>query len=85
MEPTIGYAVLTGIFAAGAAWGGSRAFWNGTKNRVEEVHRMLSAHIKEETDNDKLTHERLAKVETKVDMLSERVKGNHDELRTHVK
>jgi hypothetical protein len=46
---------------------------------------MLSAHIKEETDNDKLTHERLAKVETKVDMLSERVKGNHDELRTHVK
>jgi hypothetical protein len=71
MEPTLGYAVLTGVFAAGAAWGGSRAFWNGTKNRVNDVHKMLSEHIKEESLADMHTHERLAKVETKVDLIGE--------------
>ena len=79
MEPVIWYAVTTSIFAAGAAWAGVKVSLNGTKKRVEETHRQLTDHIREEGladmhthDRIAKTHERLTRVETKVDMVLEK-------------
>jgi hypothetical protein len=70
MEPsTFAYAAMTGVFAAGAAWGAVKTGLNGTKARVEALHADLDEHIKEEHANDRQTHERVARVETKVDLL----------------
>ena len=80
MEPSTAYAALTAVFAAGAAWGGVKFALNGTRARVDEIHnetkgvrKMLADHIQEESGADMYTHERLAKVETKVDILSDHV------------
>ena len=74
MEPVISYAALTAIFSAGAAWAGVKVSLNGTKRRVEETHRQLAEHIKDESAADMKTHERIARVETKVDMVLENFK-----------
>ena len=74
MDPAFIYAVITGVFAAGAAFGGVKIALNGTRSKVDDVYKVVSDHIREETHNDKRTHERLAKVETKVDILVERIK-----------
>lgn len=69
MEPSIGYAVISAFFAAGAAWGAVRSALNGTRGKVDDVHKRLAAHIDDESVADKVTHERIARVETKIDML----------------
>lgn len=66
--------IMTAIFVSGAAWGATKAALNGTKMRVQEVHKKISDHIKEEADADKETHQRIARVETKIDMILERYK-----------
>jgi hypothetical protein len=68
------YAAITAIFVAGAAWGAVKHSLNGTKTKVEEIQSRLYLHIKDESDADQKTHERIARVETKVDFLVERVK-----------
>jgi hypothetical protein len=80
MEPFLGYAAITSIFAAGAAWAGVKVSLNGTKLRVEETHTRLADHIRDEGladmhthDRIAKTHERLTRVETKVDMLLEKM------------
>ena len=76
MEPaTLGYVALTGFFAAGAAWGAVKSGLNGTKARMEALHKNLDDHIKEEHANDMHTHERIARVETKVDLIIEEIIG----------
>ena len=68
MEPFIGYAVLTAVFSAGAAWAGVKVSLNGTKRRVEETHERLARHIQDESKADLITHERIASIETKLDI-----------------
>ena len=53
----------TTIFVAGAAWGGAKVALNGTRNRVK----MLEEESKTTTD-------RLARIETKIDILLENKK-----------
>jgi len=77
MEPTVVTVVSsfgTAIFVAGIAWGTIKKGLNGTSERVKEIHERLHSHIKDESDADKHTHERIARVETKIDLLSERIK-----------
>lgn len=66
------YAIITGVFAAGSAAGAVKVALNGTKIKVDEVHSQLRDHVTEENNNDRETHERIAKVETKLDMLISR-------------
>ena len=77
MEPVI-WTALTSFFVAGASYGavimGLKKGLNGTAARVKDVGDRLVKHIDDESGNDKLTHERLAKVETKVDLIYERIK-----------
>lgn len=67
------YAALTAVFAAGAAWGAVKHSLNGTKIKVDDIANRLHLHIKDEADADKQTHERIARVETKVDILVDRI------------
>lgn len=60
-SPAIFYAIGAGVFAGGAAWGGSKSALNGTKKRVEHL----------ESDN-KDVRDRLARMEGKLDSLLER-------------
>ena len=57
------------ILAAAAAWGGSRQALNGTRERVRELHVQLADHIRDEHAADMITHDRIARIETKVDLL----------------
>ena len=73
MEPAIGYAAIVAFFSAGAAWGAVKAGLNGTKGRVESLTDQITQHIKDESDNDRVTHERIASVETKIDFIVKRI------------
>ena len=66
------WSVLTAVFVGGAAWGGTKKALNGTRQRVKDVQEQLTVHIKEEHDADVETHERIARMETKIDILLER-------------
>ena len=68
------WTLLTALVAAAFAAGGAKRALNGTRERVKEIHEQLNSHITEEANNDRVTHERIASVETKVDILIERVK-----------
>ena len=68
------WTLLTALVAAAFAAGGAKRALNGTRERVKEIHEQLNSHIDEEANNDKQTHERLATVETKVDIVLERLK-----------
>lgn len=66
--------ILTALFVSGAAWGATKTALNGTRLRVQEVHEKLTKHVDEEAHADRETHERIARVETKIDMILERQK-----------
>lgn len=63
--------ILTAIFVSGAAWGATKSALNGTRQRVQQIHEDLRQHVSEESNADMQTHERLTRVETKVDVLVE--------------
>ena len=61
IEGPLLWALSTGVFAGGIAFGGVKVALNGTKDRVKQLE--LEAH---------LTTDRLARIETKIDTLVER-------------
>ena len=69
MEPALIYSVLSAVFVAGITMGYMKKTLNGTTERVKEIHTALTDHIRDESDNDAYTHERIARVETKVDIV----------------
>ena len=77
MEPVI-VTVASTLFIAGVAYGATwkavKTTLNGTREDVKEIRDSLRSHIKEETNNDQVTHERIAVLETKIDIVSERLK-----------
>ena len=73
MEPAFLYTIGTAVFVGGVSAGMVKASLNGTKERVRQIHETLQTHINDEADNDRLTHERLAGVEAKVDILLEKL------------
>ena len=73
MDSAMVYAGIVAFFSAGAAWGAVKTGLNGTRGKVEALTEKIDDHIKDETDNDRTTHERIARVETKVDIIIERM------------
>lgn len=69
VDPALGYAILTGIFAAGAAWGGTRVAHNGVKAMIKETRDDLKKHIADEDIKESQWRDRLRGVETKVELL----------------
>ena len=70
----LAYALLTSIFVSGAAFGAVKAGLNGARTKIDEVHKRLHEHIADESNADAHTHERIARVETKIDMIAERMR-----------
>lgn len=62
----------TAIVSLGAAWGGAKAALNGTRRRVRSLEEDLSEHKKDSFQNHIDAVERLARLETKIDMLLEK-------------
>ena len=52
-----------------AAWGGTRQALNGTRERVKDINSKMDLHIQNTLAKHTEISERLATVETKVDML----------------
>ena len=67
------WTLITALIAAAFAAGGAKRALNGTRDRVKEIHEQLRSHINEEHNADQQTHERIARVETKVDLILERM------------
>ena len=63
------WTLFTALVAAAFAAGGAKKALNGTKDRVKEIHQRLQAHIQDESDNDRVHAERIARVEAKVDII----------------
>ena len=69
---TLWPSAVTAIFVGGVAWGATKSALNGTRDRVRSIQDELRNHITEEHNADMETHERIARVETKLDMLISR-------------
>jgi hypothetical protein len=69
VDPAFAYTVLTALFLAGTVWGATKAALNGTKQRVQIIHEELREHIHDEHNADMETHERIARMEAKLDLL----------------
>ena len=73
MESGLMYAAIVALFSAGAAYGAVKTGLNGTRGRVESLADQISDHIKDETKSDQVTHERIARVEAKVDIIIDKM------------
>lgn len=65
-DPIILSLVTIGI-TGGAAFGGVKAGLNGARLNIKQIHESLAAHIAKE--DEAAVDERLARLETKIDML----------------
>lgn len=79
-DPSFIISALTIAASAGAAWGSVKVSLNGTKRRIQETHAALHKHMEDEMHdfrrhNDRVTAfertqgDRLARLETKIDLL----------------
>jgi hypothetical protein len=66
--------LITAALALGGSWGGAKVALNGTRERVKELKQDFSNHVKEEGEQDLKLHQRMASVETKIDVLIDRVR-----------
>jgi hypothetical protein len=62
-------AVMGVVGSGGLAWGGARAALNGTKARVTKIDNTLDEHVAEDHVVQLETVQRLASIETKLDLL----------------
>lgn len=77
MEPVL-VTIVSTVFIAGVAYGATwkavKTTLNGTVGDVKEIRDTLRAHISEESANDQKTHERIAVVEARVEMVLEKLR-----------
>lgn len=71
MEPWM-ISVAAGLVSIGGAYGGAKVALNGTRERVKEVKADLSAHMEKDEDLQDRMIDRLARIETKLDILMEK-------------
>ena len=60
---------MTGVFAAGVAWGGVKMGLNGQKEKLDKVSRDLADHLNTYAEDREEVVRTLTRVETKVDLL----------------
>lgn len=63
---------IIAVFTAGAAWGGSQMALNGTRKRVIELKDEFARHVQDDKDSNLQNTDRLARIETKIDVLMEK-------------
>ncbi len=59
--------IVSGIFTAGAAWGGATMALNGTRKRVIELVESFEKHVEADDTAQRDTIDRLARIETKLE------------------
>ena len=69
-EGPLMYSILSAVFTGGIAFGGFKVALNGTKRRLDKLEAVETRAEVERL----LTHERLASLETKIDMIYDKVK-----------
>lgn len=70
IEAPLLYSIFTAVFTGGLAFGGFKVALNGTKNRIQKLEEVEMRAERERL----VVHERLATLETKIDMIYEKVK-----------
>ena len=68
MEPWM-ISAAAGLVSIGGAYGGAKVALNGTRERVREIKADLKEHIDADEEVQRETLDRLARIETKLDML----------------
>lgn len=68
------WTIGTSLIGAGVVLGVLKKTINGSVGRITEIHDRLTKHIDDEGRADSHTHERIARVETKVDIILERMR-----------
>ena len=69
MDPILLMQIAVPLLAIGGAWGGAKAALNGTKDKVKEIKEEIA-----ELDNAHAALlDRAARIETKIDMLMEKM------------
>ena len=71
IEGPLLWAIGTGIFTGGVAFGGVKVALNGTRERVKTVEIAVDKNKDANTEAHKELGERLASIETKVDIVVE--------------
>ena len=71
MEPNTGgiLAFITALLAGGAAWGASRQAIKNVEEDVKEIKEELASHIEDDTAIQHETIDRLARIETNLEIL----------------
>jgi hypothetical protein len=64
-DASLAIPVISGVGAAGAAWGAVKVSLNGTRSRVRKIESQMDEGLAKEAD----LHDRLARLETKIDLL----------------
>jgi hypothetical protein len=70
IEGPLVYTIMSAVFTGGIAFGGFKVALNGTKNRISKLEEVEKRAEVERL----LVHERLASLETKIDMIYDKVK-----------
>ena len=65
-------AVLGVVFTGGAAWGGASYALNGTRKRVMDLDEKFTQHVSDDNTRHVEAIDRLARIETKLDVLGEK-------------
>lgn len=63
---------LTVVASAGAAWGAVKHSLNGTRERVSKIETALADHAEKDDQLQNDTIDRLARIETKLDVIADR-------------
>lgn len=71
MDPMVIMAAVTALVSGGAAWGAVRVTLNGTKHDIRELKTTFEEHL----HDDREMRDRLARLETKIDLLKGDPKG----------
>jgi hypothetical protein len=61
--------VAAAAASAGGAWGAIKVMLNGTRDRVKKLENIFELHTRNEQDRDGFVIDRLARLETKLDLL----------------
>lgn len=69
VEPEVLLMGATAVGSLGAAWGGAKVALNGTRSRVQRIESVLDEHIDEDEQLNRDSIDRLARLETKIDIL----------------
>lgn len=81
LDPAI-ISLIGACLAGGTAWGGAKVALNGTRERVKEIQEGLNKHVIDDHSIQTDTVDRLARIETKLDVITSQEKRADEDSRS---